>query len=273
MALNLALISLPASLTDQSLNIHNMKKACAQASKGGAQLAVFPELSVTGYENTKAAYERALTQKEMAEICLPIAKKHELAVMAGFVEKKEKKVYLSHMLARKDGRFGVYRKTHLAPPEKPLFNPGDTLPLFELHGFKIGILLCYDAHFPLAFHHMAQHGADLIVIPHASPRGESKEKMASWMRHLPARAFDNSLWVAAVNPSGTNEAGLSFAPLTLLVNPSGHLEGEPSTSRGVQIVSVTQKALTDVRSHRMRYFLPNTRDDIVLPAEHQKIFR
>lgn len=259
MRLDLALISLPASLAHRSANIQAMDDACREAAKGGAQLAVFPELSITGYENAKRAYERAMPSEEARKICHAMAQKHGLAVMAGFVEQEKESHFLSHILVREDGSMGVYRKTHLAPPEQPLFKPGVSLPLFELNGFKIGVLLCYDAHFPLAFHHMAAGGADVILIPHASPRGTSQEKLTSWMRHLPARAFDNSVWIAALNPSGTNEAGLTFPPLAFSVNPSGYMEGEPLLCEGIYHTTITKDALRTVRSHPMRYFFPNTR--------------
>jgi predicted amidohydrolase len=49
------------------------------------------------------------------------------------------------------------------------------------------------------------------------------EKFESWMRHLPARAFDNGVFVGACNPVGENGAGLSFPGVALLLGPDGRL--------------------------------------------------
>ncbi|BCS99215.1 amidohydrolase [Desulfoluna limicola] len=261
--LRLALATIPATLTGPSTNVEQMCQYCLEAKAGKAQLVVFPELSLTGYANGVSTSQRALTENEALSLLSSAARETDIGVLAGFPEKDENgALYASHIALLPDGRHTTYRKLHLAPPEQGVYTPGTTLPLFAFEGFTIGMLLCYDAHFPLAFQHMAQEGADVIIIPHASPRGTSEEKYDSWMRHLPARAFDNSVWVAAVNQCGTNEAGLSFPPLALALDPSGHLTGPPRLSQGLFFVDISREKLSCVRDHPMRYFLPNTRTDI-----------
>ena len=127
--------------------------------------------------------------------------------------------FASHLVATPDGVVQVYRKTHIAPPEKQIFSSGQTAPLFEINGVRFGIQLCYDAHFPELSTRMAVNGADLIFFPHASPRGTPEGKLQSWMRHLSARAFDNGLFVAAVNQTGDNGLGLSFPGMAVVIGP------------------------------------------------------
>lgn len=262
-SLRLALAVVPASLADPAANLATLTHACAEAQAKGADLVVFPELSLTGYANGKNAAHRALFQSEALALLQGAATEYSIGVLAGYAEKDAAgRLYASHTALLPNGTHTTYRKLHLAPPEKGLYTPGTALPLFAFKGFSIGMLLCYDAHFPLAFLRLAQKGADLIVLPHASPRGTSQEKYASWMRHLPARAFDNSLWVAALNACGTNEASLSFPPLALALDPSGHLAGPPRLSAGLSFVEISRAPLNCVRTHPMRYFLPNTRTDI-----------
>ncbi len=57
---------------------------------------------------------------------------------------------------------------------------------------------------------MAVKGAEILFLPHASPRGLAIDKHRSWMRHLTARAFDNSVFVVACNQTGYNGKGLTF---------------------------------------------------------------
>lgn len=261
--LRLALAVVPAALTDPAANLATLHRACAEARSGGADLIVFPELSLTGYANGKSAAHRALTHAEALALLHKAVSQSGIGVLAGYAEKDETgRLYASHTALLPNGAHTTYRKLHLAPPEKGLYTPGTALPLFAVKGFSIGILLCYDAHFPLAFLRLAEMGADLVVLPHASPRGTSQEKCDSWMRHLPARAFDNSLWVAAVNACGTNEAALNFPPLALALDPSGHLAGPPRLSAGLSFVEISRAPLNCVRTHPMRYFLPNTRTDL-----------
>lgn len=260
--LRLALAAVPASLADPSGNRDTLHRSGRKAREAGADLIAFPELSLTGYANGTGAFERAITEDEALCIIQEAVNETGLGILAGYAEKASSgELFASHTALLPDGSHTTYRKLHLAPPEKGLYSAGTSLPLFSFKGFSIGMMLCYDAHFPLAFHHLAQQGADLVILPHASPRGTSEEKYDSWMRHLPSRAFDNSFWVAAVNQCGTNEAHLSFPALALAFDPSGHLAGPPRLTEGLHLVDIDQKKLTDVRSHPMRYFLPNTRNE------------
>lgn len=262
-SLRLALASIPATLSDPSMNVTIMRRCCHEAYEGKANLLVLPELSLTGYGNGPETADRALTEGEALALVAEASGYTALGILAGFTEKDEHgRLFASHIARLPDGSHTTYRKLHLAPPEKDVYTQGSDLPLFTFQGFTIGMLLCYDAHFPMAFHHMAERGADLILIPHASPRGTSQEKYDSWMRHLPARAFDNSLWVAAVNQCGANEAGLHFPPLALALDPSGRLTAPPRLSQGLFFFDINHEKLACVRSHPMRYFLPNTRTDL-----------
>jgi N-carbamoylputrescine amidase len=172
-------------------------------------------------------------------------------------------LFAAHLVAMPDGTVGVYRKLHIAPPEQPLYAAGDRIPLFDACGIRFGIQLCYDAHFPELSTRMALEGADVIFMPHASPRGNSQEKLTSWMRHLTARAFDNGLFVVACNQTGDNGHGLQFPGLALALDPIGNIMNEyAGPTETILIVDLMAAELEAVRSHRMRYFLPNRRPEI-----------
>ncbi|WP_300667307.1 nitrilase-related carbon-nitrogen hydrolase [Desulfoluna sp.] len=261
--LHLALATVPAVLSDPAVNVKTMHHFCRKAHEAQADLVVFPELSLTGYANGSTASDRALTRQDALSLLSDAVDRTGIGVLAGYAEKDTQgRLYATHTAFLPDGHHTSYRKLHLAPPEKMNYTPGNDLPLFSYKGFSIGMMLCYDAHFPLAFYRMAEMGADVILLPHASPRGTSEDKYASWMRHLPARAFDNGLWVAAVNQCGINEARLHFPPLALAIDPSGHLDAPARLQEGLHRVTITRDKITSVRNHPMRYFHPNTRTDL-----------
>jgi predicted amidohydrolase len=172
-------------------------------------------------------------------------------------------VFASHLVAEPQGVAGVYRKIHIAPPEVDIFSAGDVVPLFTVKGVKLGIQLCYDVHFPELSTRMATAGADVIFMPHASPHGKPVEKFDSWMRHLPARAFDNGLFVVACNQTGNNQKGLMFPGLSVILDPAGRII-QKNIGEKEHIVFADLKAadLKKVRGHRMRYFLPNRRPEL-----------
>ena len=185
-------------------NLERMDIWVAKARKQGAAIICFPELNITGYsthDEIKQAAEPI--PGDLSQYLLQLARDHQITILAGLAERNESgRVFASHLVAAPDGSLGVYRKIQIAPPERKIFSGGDAVPLFEISGVKLGIQLCYDAHFPELSTRMAVDGADILFMPHASPRGTSDEKFNSWMRHLRARAFDNGLFIVACNQTG-----------------------------------------------------------------------
>lgn len=231
----------------------------------GAHFICFPELNITGYSNLEEIKNVAEpVPGPITQNLSNLSKSQKIVILAGIVEKDEKgHIFSSHLVIKPDGFVGVYRKLHIAPPEQAIFTPGDSIPLFDARGVKFGIQLCYDAHFPELSTHMAIKGADLIFIPHASPRGTPEEKYRSWMRHLTARAFDNGLFIVACNQTGENGKGLRFPGIAVIIGPSGKvIKKNLSNRESLAVVNLRSKELESVRGHRMRYFLPNRRPEL-----------
>lgn len=263
--LRIALAICRSSVGKTEENLDRMEKWVQRAKRRDARIICFPELSITGYTSRKVIRRVAEPiSGRAARRVAAWAEQWKMAILAGMAERDAAGgVFASHILFRPDGSLGVYRKIHVAPPEKGVFLPGDDIPVFRACGVTIGIQLCYDAHFPELTTCMAEKGADIVFIPHASPRGAPEEKRASWMRHLPARAYDNSLFVAACNQSGTNDAGLDFPGIALVIGPTGRpLSVKRCRGEGLLIIDLERKALSDVRKNRMHYFLPHRRKDL-----------
>jgi N-carbamoylputrescine amidase len=110
---------------------------------------------------------------------------------------------------------------------------------------------------------MALEGADVLFIPHASPRGDAESKLSSWLRHLTARAFDNGIFVVACNQVGRTEEGFYFPGVAVVVGPDGQvLATQTVRDEGILYATLEAGMLTDVREHRMRYFLPGRRPQL-----------
>jgi len=237
------------------------------AAEKRCRLICFPEMNITGYCNKEAMAGYAETiPGPTSERLLTLAEETGMTILAGMAEKDAAgKLYIVHVAAGPDGNLSVYRKLHLAPPEQALYSAGTDVPLFKVGGTTCGIQLCYDAHFPEFSTRMALAGADVIFVPHASPsRGMSvADKHQSWMRHLPARAYDNALFIVACNLCGDNCNGLDFPGNALIVDPSGNiLDTKLDGEEGLLIMHLEAEAIEHVRGHRMRYFLPNRRPEL-----------
>lgn len=264
--LTIAAVSLNVRIFRTRDTLDQMARHIRDASGKGASLICFPELSITGYALGETLREIAIpVNGDEVAFLQELASRHRMVILAGLAEKgADEALYATHLAIMPDGTRGVYRKLHVAPPEKDHIKPGDEIPVFYWEGFCFGIQLCYDAHFPELTTRMALKGVHAVFMPHASPRGSSQEKLRSWMRHLPARAFDNGIFVIACNQAGDNGKGLQFPGLSVVIAPSGELVssviggGEDS----MMIYTLSQEDMKAVRNHRMRYFLPNRRKDI-----------
>jgi N-carbamoylputrescine amidase len=246
-------------------NLDRMIPLIEEAKGQDANLICFPELNVSGYS----------TQADIAHFAEPVpgsisrrlqqmALEFQIVILAGMAEKDTSdRIYASHLVVTPQKISGIYRKIHIAPPETGIFSAGNAIPMFETAGVVLGIQLCYDVHFPELSTRMALEGADIIFMPHASPRGTPPEKLASWLRHLTARAFDNSVFIIACNQNGDNQKGLHFPGVAVAINPSGEVLN--TNTRGedtVLIADLKAESLEAVRGHRMRYFLPNRRPEM-----------
>ncbi len=246
-------------------NLERMESFVQEAGTKGADLICFPELSITGYrlENPTHIYD-GLQPEKVLERVEEMARRHGLVLLAGMVEPSDgAKPYISQVVSGPDGLLGIYRKTHLSPNERATYRAGQKIEVFSLKGTHFGVQLCYESHFPEISTVMALKGAEILLIPHASPRGTPAEKAESWLRHLPSRAFDNGLYVVAYNQVGNNRNGFLFPGVAVALNPSGRVM---NCYRGYEeklmMVHLTGEELKETRKHRMKYFLPNRRPEL-----------
>jgi len=263
--IRIAAVTFNSAVNQISPNLDRMISWIEKAKTNGADLICFPELNVTGYSTkTEMNICAEPIPGPISERLLQMAHKNQIVILAGMAEMDKKgRVFASHLVVTPQTISGIYRKIHIAPPEHNIFSPGNSVPLFEVQAVKFGIQLCYDAHFPELSTRMAVEGADIIFIPHASPRGTPTEKFNSWMRHLTARAFDNSAFIVACNQVGENQNGLHFPGVAVIIDPSGEvIEKNIGDKAGMIIADLKADVLETVRGHRMRYFLPNRRPEL-----------
>jgi predicted amidohydrolase len=246
-------------------NLERIRELVERASGMGAEVICLPELCVTGYSlgDPMSAYGGILPGDAIQRLDRTVRQKG-IIVLAGLVEPVDHgPPYISQMVFGDHGVLGTYRKTHLSPPEVDRYSPGTVLPVFTSRDLAFGVQLCYEAHFPEISTVMALKGADILFLPHASPRGEPAEKLGSWMRHLTGRAFDNGVFVVACNQVGRNREDLTFPGVALVIGPDGRvMESYAGDEEKILYAVLKEADLKRVRDHRMRYFLSRRRPEL-----------
>ncbi|MCL1664725.1 MAG: nitrilase family protein [Flavobacteriaceae bacterium] len=260
---------------DKEYNLSVIEKLAKQAAKEGSDVIAFHECSITGY-----TFARKLTKEQMLELAerIPqgesvhrlqqIAAENNIVVLAGLFEKDEhNNLYKAYVCVDKTGLVAKYRKLH--PFINPHLNPGTAYCIFEIKGWKCGILICYDNNIIENVRATTLLGAEIIFMPHvtmctpSSRPGagfinpelwENREndptslrlefngmKGRDWlMKWLPARAYDNGIYVVFSNPIGMDDDQLKNG-CSMIIDPFGDILNECQTFEDSFVSSVLTK--------------------------------
>jgi 5-aminopentanamidase len=189
--------------------------------KGELDLVVCPELFLSGYNVGDKI--RQLAEPEggaFAQAAAALARKRGTALLYGYPEKAGDVIYNAAVCIDRDGRSIAHHRKLCLPNayEKGYFATGDAHTLFELSGWKIATLVCYDVEFPEAVRGCAARGAQLVVAPTAL----KKEWSFVARSMIPTRAFENGLFVAYANYCG-KEGGVEYLGESCFAGPKGRV--------------------------------------------------
>ncbi|MGA8276471.1 MAG: carbon-nitrogen hydrolase family protein [Thermoplasmata archaeon] len=191
----------------------NIARIAAALAASPSDLAIFPELFLSGYRVGDRFHHLALRRGDRSwERLTALAQEHGTSLVVGSpVQSEERKGELRNvaLLFRPDGTVASQVKRYLptfGPFEEGVpFTPSDVSHPLPWGRHSIGLAICYDAFFPEIFRTLALAGADLLVVISASP----VTSYSLFSKLLPARAIENGLPVAYVNRVGV-EDGMVF---------------------------------------------------------------
>jgi beta-ureidopropionase len=270
---------------DKEYNLSRIEALAVKASSEGSQVIAFHECSVTGY-----TFALHLSREEMLDISEPvpegpsvqrlirIAGETGMVILAGLFEKdKEDKIYKAYVCVDRNGLVAKYRKLH--PFVNAHITPGDSYCVFDLLGWKCGILICYDNNVIENVRATTLLGADIIFMPHvtmctpstrpgagfvdpvlwknreADPTSLRLEfdgmKGRGWlMKWLPSRAYDNGIYAVFSNPVGMDDDQLKNG-CSMIIDPFGDIIAECRTLGDDYVTaSITSAKLTMAGGYR-----------------------
>jgi 5-aminopentanamidase len=284
---------------DKAYNLSVIERLSQKASDAGANVIAFHECSITGY-----TFARHLSKDQLHDLAelIPngpsivklteIAKKCNIAILAGLFEKDEYgSLFKTYVCVDENGLVAKFRKLH--PFINPHLTPGDRYCVFELFGWKCGILICYDNNIIENVRATKLLGADIIFMPHAtmctpSPRPgagfvdsklwDNREadptslrlefdgmKGRAWlMKWLPARAYDNGIYVVFSNPIGLDDDQLKNG-CSMVIDPYGDILAEcRSFDDDFVMATITPEKLNFAGGNRyIKARRPNLYDNII----------
>jgi len=270
---------------DKSYNLSVIEQLAQKAAGENSNVIAFHECSVTGY-----TFAGNLSKQQMLDLAefipggasilklIDIAKQNDIVILAGLFEKDENdNLFNTYVCVDKNGLIAKHRKLH--PFINPYLTAGNSYCVFDIQGRKCGILICYDNNIIENVRATRLLGADIIFMPHVTmctpstrpgagfvdPKlWENREadptslrlefdgmKGKGWlMKWLPARAYDNGIYVIFSNPIGMDHDQLKNG-CSMIIDPFGDVIAECRSFEDSFVTAViTPEKLTDAGGRR-----------------------
>ena len=262
--LRVALCQINTTVGGLDGNVERIVAALAEAEAQECDLAVFPELALTGYPPEDLLLKPGFVTDNRAALDRVAAASGRCAAVVGFVDAGRDLHNAAAVCA--DGAVRAVYHKRLLPnyavfDEQRYFAPGTgDSPLVLVGGVRLGVSICEDAFSPTGpIAAQAAGGAELVVNINASPYYANR--LAERERMLATRASDASCALIYVNQVGGQDE-LVFDGASMVFDPHGELLAraaqfeEQTTVCDIEVLPVFRKRLLDPRGRATDEPLP-----------------
>lgn len=267
MKLTLALAQINTKLGDVDANLKKHLDYIRQAKSGGADLLVFPELSLTGYAlqdiATMVAHRPTRDDPVFREL---LEASQSMDIVVGFVDEDSRhRFFIAQAYLSQKEVVHVHHKVYLPTyglfDEGRFFAWGDHVRAFDTRFGRMGIAICEDFWHASPPYLLWLDGAEMLLFTSASPgRGLNDEpqlESARWVEHI-NRAYASLFTTFVVHANRVGyEDGLNFWGGSTVFNPDGELLAKgPYHEESLIFTEIDLNQL-----HRTRKRLPLLRDE------------
>lgn len=204
-------VSVPPTLSreDRDAHVRRIEARIDEClSREAVDIVVLPELSTIDYSRDTFGKLDLLAEAgdgTTVRVFASLARRHGVSVIFGMPRREGRSFYISQVLLGTDGSCAaMYDKIHIAQfgasMEKEYFQRGAHILTFELNGFRISPIICYDIRFPELLRRLCDdEETDVILHCGAYARDES---YYSWHQFAITRAMENMVWLVSLNRAG-----------------------------------------------------------------------
>ncbi|MGK5630399.1 carbon-nitrogen hydrolase family protein [Streptomyces sp. URMC 123] len=218
---------------DPEANAATMAELIAEAAGRGAELVVFPELALSGYEPDaiRADPGRLAVASAEDEALAPVVAACRAAGVAAVVNcaarAADGALTITSFVIGPDGRaLTRYDKNHVTETESRVFTPGRGDGRFTYRGVRFALAICFDAHFPELTARAAADGCEVFLASSLYGRGNGEREREEI---FPALAKRHGMFVLLANhvgPAGAYEG----CGLSAVWSPDGTVLAEAAAS-------------------------------------------
>jgi omega-amidase len=251
--MKVALISLDQEWEDKDANLQQCRVLAGRAVAMGAELLVFPEMTLTGFTMNAAQVAESPTDSPTIRAFSELARQLGVHMAFGVVLTGAEKPRNCLVIVDPAGvQVANYAKVHpfSHAGEDAHYEGGDALVAVAVGDLRVGLTVCYDLRFPELYTALAP-GCDAILVIANWPGA----RIEHWNALLRARAIDGQCFVIAVNRTGMDRNDIEYPPSSQVLEPRGDRLGAVRTEGCIALFDVS-RALVD----RYRQTFPTLRD-------------
>ena len=247
-----------SAVPEKAENVEKAARLIREAADLGADIVCLPEVFHSMFRMTELGHdffhEAEPIPGDTTWLMCDLAEELETVLVVPIFERVDRSVhYNSAVVIDADGSMlGRYRKQHipLSPIfyEKLYFKPGNLgYPVFDTAAGKIGVYICHDRHYPEGMRALALGGADVVVIPTATPTASLSSQVFDLETR--AHAVFNELFVGAVNRVG-REGDYVYYGRSHIAGPDGRLLAEGGEGEEIIVADLDYE---EIRERRMKW--------------------
>lgn len=252
--MRVALIQMPVT-ADREQNIRTACERVREAARGGADIAVLPEMFCCPYQNDCfRAYGEVEGGPAQAALAALAAETGIYIVGGSLPELAEGKVYnTSYVYDRRGRLLARHRKAHLFDidvaggqrfMESDTLSPGNAVTTFDTEFGTMGLCICFDLRFEELARCMCLRGAKVIFVPAAFNMTTGP---AHWELLFRQRAVDNQCFTVGVSPARNEAAGYVAYGSSIAVDPWGTVLCRAGAEASTLYAELDLARLDDVR--------------------------
>lgn len=216
-------------------NILNHKKLIALAVDKNAEVIVFPELSLTGYEPTLAKKLRTTASDKRLDEFQMISDDHQLVIAAGIPTSKGTDALITLVIFQPEKERTTYSKKYLHADEIPFFVSGENFVSMKMHATDVALAICYEISVLEHTEKAGSSGAGIYIASVAKSVGGIDKAITT----LSDTANKYSMITLMANCVGICD-GFECAGKSSIWNNKGSLIGQlDSTREGILLIDTT----------------------------------
>lgn len=208
-------------------NLATAERLIGDASAQGARLVCFPEIHLSPFfpkqrGGDASSWALRADGPELARLA-EAARTHAIVVVANvYLEDEQGRRHDASPVFDADGTLlGIARMNEIAQFdgfwEQDYYDAGEGFEVYDTAAGRVGVVICFDRHFPESYRAVARAGADIVATPTCIEAGEPLSLFEAEMRTL---AYHNGLYALLANRCG-REDEREYAGHSLICAPDG----------------------------------------------------